>query len=179
MKGQTRRKFLKTVGSATLSAGSLSLLSCISMMQCASDRSKTPNVVFIMADDMGYGDVSCYNPDSKIPTPNMDGLAEEGVRFTDAHSPSALCTPTRYGLLTGRYCWRTRLKKGVLIGYDETPLIEKDRTTIANLLKNKGYETACVGKWHLGLNWPTKEGYKLQDDGDEWREYSGALSCRS
>ena len=80
-----------------------------------------PNIVFIMADDMGYGDVRCYNPDSKIPTPNMDKLAQEGIRFTDAHSPSAVCTPTRYGVLTGRYCWRSRLKHGVLYGYETTP----------------------------------------------------------
>ena len=111
---------------------------------------KLPNIVFIMADDMGYGDVGCYNPDSKIPTPNMDRLAQEGIRFTDAHSPSAVCTPTRYGVLTGRYCWRSRLKRGVLYGY-EPPLIEQERLTVAGLLKDAGYNTACVGKWHLGL----------------------------
>ena len=72
----------------------------------------TPNIIWIMADDMGYGDVACQNPDSKIPTPNLDKLALEGMRFTDAHAPSAVCTPTRYGVLTGRYCWRSRLKRG-------------------------------------------------------------------
>lgn len=142
---------------------------------CVNGRRQNPNIIFIMADDMGYGDVGCYNPDSKIPTPNMDRLATEGVRFTDAHSPAALCTPTRYGLLTGRYCWRTRLKRGVLIGYDEEPLIETARLTIASLLKKKGYETGCIGKWHLGLNWPTKAEYELQDDGDHWQDYSGAF----
>ena len=111
-----------------------------------------------MADDMGYGDVGCYNPDSKIPTPNMDQLAQEGIRCTDAHSPSAVCTPTRYGVLTGRYCWRSRLKRGVLYGY-EPPLIEADRLTVAGLLKDVGYTTACVGKWHLGLGFSTKHGY--------------------
>ncbi len=160
-----RRDFIKLAGTGVL-AGLLPF--------CSSSK-KRPNIVFIMADDMGYGDVECYNPDSKIPTPNMDELAKEGVRFTDVHTPAAICTPTRYGLLTGRYCWRTRLKKGVLIGYDETPLIEPGRMTIANLLKNKGYETACVGKWHLGLNWPTKEGSKLQDDENKWGEYSGVF----
>ena len=80
------------------------------------DKQNLPNIVFIMADDMGYGDVGCYNPESKIPTPNMDQLAREGIRCTDAHSPSAVCTPTRYGVLTGRYCWRSRLKRGVLYG---------------------------------------------------------------
>jgi len=175
MGNQTRRKFLKTAGSAALSAGSLSLVSGMNFMQCAANRGERPNIVFIMADDMGYGDVGCYNSSSLIPTPNMDRFANEGVRFTDAHSPSALCTPTRYGLLTGRYCWRSRLKKGVLIGYDETPLIEPERTTIASILKNKGYYTACIGKWHLGLNWPTKEGYILRDDENKWQEYSGAF----
>ena len=99
------------------------------------DTRTSPNIVFIMADDMGYGDVGCYNPDSKIPTPNMDKLAEEGICFTDAHSPSAVCTPTRYGVLTGRYCWRSRLKYGVLYGY-EPPLIEPERLTVAGLLKD-------------------------------------------
>jgi arylsulfatase A len=121
-------------------------------------KPQQPNIVFIMADDMGYGDVGCYNPDSKIPTPNMDRLAAEGIRFTDAHSPSAVCTPTRYGVLTGRYCWRSRLKHGVLYGY-EPPLIEPERLTVAGLLQNAGYHTACVGKWHLGLGFSTKAGH--------------------
>ncbi|ARN57300.1 sulfatase family protein [Sedimentisphaera salicampi] len=116
----------------------------------AMQSGEKPNIVFIMADDMGYGDPGCLNPDSKIPTPNMDRLAKEGMRFTDAHSPSAVCTPTRYGVLTGRYCWRTRLKKGVLWGYSRR-LIKPERTTVASMLKDSGYHTACVGKWHLGL----------------------------
>lgn len=129
---------------------------------------KNPNIVFIMADDMGYGDLGCYNPESKIPTPNMDMLASQGIRFLDAHSPAALCTPSRYGLLTGRYCWRTRVKQWVILGYDETPLIEKGRSTIATILKEKGYGTACFGKWHLGMNWQTKNDYKIQNDSDKW-----------
>ena len=96
--------------------------------------------------------------DTKIPTPNMDKLAQEGIRFTDAHSPSAVCTPTRYGVLTGRYCWRSRLKHGVLYGY-EPPLIEPERLTVAGLLKDAGYNTACIGKWHLGLGFSTVQGY--------------------
>ena len=96
-----------------------------------------PNIIFILADDMGYGDVGCYNAGSKIPTPHMDRLASEGIRFTDAHSPSAVCTPSRYGILTGRYCWRSRLKHGVLFGY-EPPLIETDRMTVPALLKGAG-----------------------------------------
>lgn len=109
-----------------------------------------PNIVIILADDLGYGDLRSYNADSRIPTPHLDRLATEGMRFTDAHSPSALCTPTRYGLLTGRYAWRTRLKKGVLNGYSPL-LIEPGRLTLASLLKQRGYATAAIGKWHLGL----------------------------
>ncbi|HCC70239.1 MAG TPA: hypothetical protein DEQ09_03690 [Bacteroidales bacterium] len=93
---------------------------------------KLPNIVLIMADDMGYGDAGCYNNQSLIPTPNIDKLASEGVLFTDAHSPSAVCTPSRYGLLTGRYCWRTRVKSGVILGYDESPLIEQGRNTLVS-----------------------------------------------
>ena len=110
-----------------------------------------PNIVVILADDMGYGDVQAINRDSKIPTPHLNRLADQGVSFTDAHTPSAVCTPTRYGLLTGRYCWRSRLKSGVLNGYG-TPLIEPDRPTIASFLKSHGYRTGIVGKWHLGLD---------------------------
>src|SRR3712207_9586591 len=111
-----------------------------------------PNVVYILADDLGHGDVRCLNPAGKIATPHIDCLAAAGVRFTDAHSGSAVCTPTRYGILTGRYCWRTRLKRGVLYGYDP-PLIEPDRLTVPQLLRQHGYATACVGKGHLGLGW--------------------------
>lgn len=111
-----------------------------------------PNIIFILADDLGYGDVSCLNPDSKIKTPNIDRIAEQGIRFTDAHSTSAVCTPTRYGILTGRYNWRSTLKEGVLYGYSE-PLIPSSRTTMASMLKTQGYTTACIGKWHLGWNW--------------------------
>ena len=116
-----------------------------------------PNIIFIMADDMGYGDLGCYNSESRIPTPNMDRLAAAGMRFTDAHAPSAICTPTRYGVLTGRYCWRSRLKQGVTGGYS-APLIEGDRMTVASMLKDAGYNTACIGKWHVGLTFHDKEG---------------------
>ena len=104
-----------------------------------------PNIVFILADDMGYGDVRVLNPESRIPTPNLDSLAGQGITFTDAHTPSAVCTPTRYALLTGRYAWRTRLKKGVLNGYGE-PLIEPGRQTVAAFLQGHGYYTGMVGK---------------------------------
>jgi arylsulfatase A len=109
-----------------------------------------PNIVFIMADDMGYGDLGCYNKKSKVSTPDMDRLAGQGMRFLDAHSPSAVCTPTRYGVLTGRYSWRTRLQSGVLLGFS-TSLIDKKRTTVASLLKATGFHTGAVGKWHLGF----------------------------
>ena len=116
-----------------------------------------PNFVVVLADDLGYGDVSCYNPQSRIPTPHVDRLAAEGMRFTDAHTPSAVCTPTRYGLLTGRYCWRTRLKYRVLDGFDP-PLIEPGQVTVASLLKKQGYATAAIGKWHLGMQWTDTNG---------------------
>lgn len=114
-----------------------------------------PNIVVILADDLGYGDLGCYNPDSKIPTPRLDQLSREGMRFTDAHAPASVCSPTRYSLLTGRYAWRSRLKSGVLKPWDP-PLIEKDRLTLGQFLREQGYSTACIGKWHLGWTWPTK-----------------------
>jgi arylsulfatase A-like enzyme len=116
-----------------------------------------PNIVVILADDLGYGDVSCYNALSKVPTPCIDRLAREGMRFTDAHSPSSVCTPTRYALLTGRYAWRSPLKRGVL-GPWGTPIIAVDRLTVPALLRQLGYATAAIGKWHLGLNYTTKDG---------------------
>lgn len=115
-----------------------------------------PNVIFILADDLGYGDVKCFNPAGKISTPHLDRMAENGVMFTDAHTSSAVCTPTRYGLLTGRYNWRTSLKNSVLNGYSPA-LIKPDRRTVANLMKSQGYTTAFVGKWHLGWDWQLKE----------------------
>jgi arylsulfatase A len=115
--------------------------------------SRKPNIVYILADDMGYGDVSCLNENSKIHTTHLDRLGTEGMRFRDAHASSAVCTPSRYSILTGRYCWRSQLKEGVNFGYDG-PLIEPDRMTVASLLKAHGYKTACVGKWHLGWTWP-------------------------
>ena len=125
--------------------------------------SKKPNIVFIMADDMGYGDVGCYGS-IKIQTPHMDRLAKEGMRFTDAHSSSAVCTPSRYSVLTGRYCWRTPLKEWVLWGF-EPPLIDPQRQTVAALLKEQGYATAAIGKWHLGLGWTTLDGNPPLEDG--------------
>jgi arylsulfatase A len=119
--------------------------------------SRLPNIVLFLADDFGYGDAGFLNRASKIPTPNIDRLAAEGVHFTDAHAPSAVCSPTRYGLLTGRYCWRSRLKSGVLVPFDRT-LIEPGRLTLPAMLKGRGYTTAAFGKWHLGFDWKTTGG---------------------
>lgn len=129
------------------------------------DAADKPNIIIILADDQGFGDVSALNPDSKIPTPHIDRIATEGIIFSDGHSSSSVCTPTRYSLLTGRYHWRTRLQKGVLGGYSK-PLIAPDRLTIAGLLRDHGYYTACVGKWHLGFDWQLKEGGVADDKGD-------------
>jgi arylsulfatase A-like enzyme len=126
-------------------------------LHIAAGQTAPPNIVFILADDLGYGDVGCYNPQSKIPTPHLDRLAREGLRFTDAHAPDAVCTPTRYGLLTGRYCFRSRLKSGVLPPWG-SPLIEECRLTVPALLRQNGYATLGIGKWHLGWAWPTKDG---------------------
>lgn len=111
-----------------------------------------PNIIYILADDLGYGDLKCFNPYSKIPTPNLDNMAKNGIKFTDVHTSSAVCTPTRYGILTGRYNWRSSLKSSVLSGYSKS-LIKQKQTTIAEMLKTHGYSTAYIGKWHLGWDW--------------------------
>ncbi len=138
-------------------AGCVLLLTLPQRLFAANAQPSHPNIIYILADDLGYGDVGCYNKESKIPTPNLDRLAAEGVRFTDAHAPASVCTPTRYSILTGRYAWRTRLSAGVLAPWG-APLIEADRLTVASLLKQHGYATACIGKWHLGWKWATKDG---------------------
>lgn len=124
----------------------------LACMPAISKEVKKPNIIFILADDLGYGDVSALNENSKIKTANIDRLVSQGVSFTDAHSSSAVCTPTRYGILTGRYNWRSNLKAGVLMGYSK-PLIPKERRTMASFLKEEDYQTACIGKWHLGWTW--------------------------
>jgi arylsulfatase A-like enzyme len=119
---------------------------------------RTPNIVLILADDLGFGDVHFLNPDrGRLPTPNIDRLASEGMSFSDAHSGSAVCSPTRYGILTGRYAWRSKLQRGVLAPYD-APLIPSGRITLPAMLKSRGYATACIGKWHLGWDWPRVNG---------------------
>ncbi len=119
-----------------------------------------PNIVYILADDLGYGDVSCFNENSKIKTPNLDKMASEGMRFTDMHTSSSVCTPTRYGILTGRYNWRSGIKQGVLWGNSDA-LIPETRTTLASLLKRAGYSTGYIGKWHLGWDWAKDENKKI------------------
>ncbi len=109
-----------------------------------------PNILYILADDLGYGDVHCLNPDRcKIPTPNIDRFASQGMTFTDAHSATSVCTPTRYGVMTGRYCWRTKLQSGVAVFGG--PLINAERKTVPSFLRDQGYHTAGLGKWHLGV----------------------------
>ncbi len=111
-----------------------------------------PNIVYLLADDLGYGDIQALNPGrGRIKTPHLDRLAAQGMTFTDAHSGSSVCTPTRYGLLTGRYAWRTRLQRGVLDGSDDPPLIAENRLTVPAFLRQNGYTTAAIGKWHLGF----------------------------
>lgn len=128
-----------------------------------------PNILVILADDLGIGDLGVYNKESRIPTPAMDRLASEGMRFTDVHTPSSVCTPTRYALLTGRYAWRGKLKSGVLQGYSPY-LIEAGRPTIVSVLKSRGYRTAAIGKWHLGLGTAAKVDYSKELD-------PGPLAC--
>ena len=129
-----------------------------------------PNIVYILCDDLGYGDVRFMNPERcKIPTPHIDQLAWEGMYFRDAHSGSAVCTPTRYGLLTGRYSWRSRLQRGV-VAENETPLIAEDRPTLPGYLASKGYHTACFGKWHLGFTFTDEAGTVLDVRSDTSRE---------
>ena len=126
-----------------------------------------PNIVFILADDLGYGDVGCYNPEAKAPTPNIDRLASGGIRFTDAHSPSTVCTPTRYSLLTGRMAFRLsdRRGRGVFTGVGGPCLIDADRLTLPGMLKAKGYETACFGKWHVGMTFFDADGNAINKNG--------------
>ena len=140
------------------------------LRECCAELPK-PNIILMMADDMGMGDTSAYldvsgnSPEVQLHTPSMERLARLGVRFTDAHTPSTRCTTTRYGLLTGRYCWRSRLKYWVLFGAQGDPLIEPDRPTIASLLRDNGYRTAMAGKWHVGLRYRRSDGTPASGSG--------------
>ncbi len=137
----------------------LSLLLFFGCLPENKPNSKPPNIIYILADDLGYGDLSIYNKTSKIKTSHLDQLAREGMRFMDMHSTSSVCTPTRYSILSGEYAWRTSLKSGVLWSY--APLmIPDEKETVAKLLQRNGYQTAVVGKWHLGLDWQLKTSYQ-------------------
>jgi arylsulfatase A-like enzyme len=136
------------------------LLLAFMIAACGGDsgtrQTATPNIVIIFADDMGYGDISCLNPESGIRTRSIDELAGQGIIFSEAHSSASVCTPSRYGLLTGRYAFRSPRGSRVVYGFNG-PVIEKDRETIASVLKRAGYSTACIGKWHLGVTWQAKD----------------------
>jgi len=140
----------------------LILLSVFTGFSSAAD--KQPNILFILADDLGYGDVACYNPEAKAATPHLDALAREGMRFTDAHSPSTVCTPTRYSLLTGRMAFRTG-KGGVFTGVGGPCLIEPERLTLGGMLKKRGYTTAMFGKWHIGMTFYDSDGKPINQGG--------------
>ncbi|MBP0905415.1 arylsulfatase [Mariniflexile gromovii] len=131
------------------------MFNLINIKNNAIAQSPKPNIIYILADDLGIGDLTIYNENGKIPTPHLDKMGAEGMKFTDAHTSSAVCTPTRYGILTGRYNWRTPLKEFVTWG-NSPILIKEDRLTVAKLLQDHGYQTASIGKWHLGLNWTMK-----------------------
>lgn len=156
-----RVRYLSRIGSAYLIVLTLSGWSTLVMADEQLGGARRPNIVLILADDLGWGDVSCNQPGNVYKTPQIDRIAREGVRFTNAHAPHSVCTPTRYALLTGRYCWRTFVREGVLPGYGK-PLIDKRRLTLASLLKQHGYTTGAFGKWHVGMEWTPVEG----DPGD-------------
>ncbi len=137
---------------------------CVIPTAVSGAKAQKPNIIFIYADDMGYGDVKAYNPESKIETPTLDKIAAQGVRFTDAHTNSSVSTPSRYGVITGRYSWRSSLKKGVLGGYSPA-IIEKERSTVASMLRESGYKTYAIGKWHLGMDgWVNKDGSPVRNN---------------
>lgn len=137
-----------------------------------------PNVILILADDLGYGDVSALNPESKIHTENMNALSNCGITFTDAHASSSLSTPSRYSIVTGRYSWRTEMKSGVYDGYHRGSMIDEGRSTIATMFSKSGYDTACFGKWHLGWDWTLKENAKNNKDVDFSKPVKNGVTTR-
>ena len=140
------------------------LLSLFALLPSAASGADKPNILFILADDLGYGDVACYNPETKVPTPHLDKLAAQGMRFTDAHSPSTVCTPTRYSLMTGRMAFRTGFK-GVFTGVGGPCMIEAGRLTLPGMLRERGYATAMFGKWHIGMSFMDKDGERITQGG--------------
>jgi arylsulfatase A-like enzyme len=152
-------------GAVFFSATAL-LLAPLAAWPAADGPAAKPNILLILADDLGYGDVGCYNTDAKVATPHLDRLARQGLRLTDAHSPSTVCTPARYSLLTGRMAFRTGFR-GVFTGVGGPCLIEEKRLTLPQMLRDHGYATACVGKWHVGMTFLDKEGKPVRDRGLE------------
>lgn len=155
MTTRTVKRMAKTILSGAITGAVAAIAPAVSAQEAPNPAK--PNIVMILADDLGYGDLGCYNEKSKVPTPNLDRLASQGVRFTNAYCPDAVCTPSRYALLTGRYAFRARQKPGVLANW-EPPMIERDRLTLPGLLKSAGYITAGIGKWHLGATYRTLDG---------------------
>lgn len=150
MKNLNRKNLILVAGAIAV------ILLMLGTLSCENQKDTKPNIIYILTDDLGYGDIGYLNKECIIPTPNIDKLGEQGMAFTDAHSGSAVCTPTRYGILTGRYSWRSRLQSGVTGGYSKA-LIDSTRLTVTSLLKEQGYATACIGKWHLGWDWGLKD----------------------
>lgn len=150
-----------------------------SFSKCSKEKEKQeppkPNIIVILADDFGVGDIQAHYPNNKIPTPNLDKLVNEGMSFKDAHSSSAVCTPTRYGLLTGRYNWRTPLQEWVIACY-EPPLIKQERKTLPEMLKEQGYATACIGKWHLGWHWQGEQPSQRLEEKNALKKYQWDFS---
>lgn len=184
----TKMTLFQKLSVRTIKRVSSALLVCL-LSACSGNGDKTielsntvkfaastkPNVVIIYADDMGYGDLNSQNPNSKIPTPNLDQLAKEGMTFTDAHSASTVCSPSRYSMLTGRYHWRGHLTHGV-IGPWGDPAIEQGRETLASVLQQQNYQTAVIGKWHLGMVYPFKAGKgQNKQEARDWRSIDKTL----
>lgn len=140
------------------------LASCAATAADEGDAARSPNILLILADDLGYGDVACYNPEAKAPTPHLDQLARDGMKFTDAHSPSTVCTPTRYSVLTGRMAFRTGFRS-VFAGIGGPALIEEERLTLPQMLRDHGYATACIGKWHIGMSFFNEDGELIKNRG--------------
>ncbi|MEP2775006.1 MAG: arylsulfatase [Luteolibacter sp.] len=157
-------------------ATALLAASLVSPLAMAEETNTPPNIIYILADDLGYGDVQVLNPErGKIATPHMDKLAAEGMIFTDAHSSSSVCTPTRYGIITGRYNWRSKMQAGVLSGFSK-PLIDSERLTVAGFLKEQGYSTACIGKWHIGMNLPSADGKPIVGKSAKNVDWKGTIT---
>lgn len=173
-----KNKYRKSLVFIVLSCVLTFFWSCSEKKKETVAEERPPNIVYVLADDLGYGDIGAFNPEGKIRTPHIDKLASEGMKFTDAHTSAAVCSPTRYGILTGRYNWRSPLKEGVLTGKSKA-LIPNDRSTVASMLKTVGYHTAFVGKWHLGWDWALKDSTDLGGEGWNAKDFDNLDFTRS